>query len=232
MITPRLSSARGHFNHGWLDTYHTFSFSRYHDPEFMGFRSLRVINEDTVAPGRGFPPHPHENMEIITVILTGELAHKDSGGHSRVIRPGDVQHMSAGTGIVHSEFNPSPDQPVNLLQIWIEPNEQEIQPRYDQKHFAPATRRNTLRLVASPDGHDNSIRIHADAKLYVTDLLKGQSADLELLPTRHAWVQVIRGGIDLNGQRLSAGDGAAVSNEDSLKLTATDDAEALIFDLA
>jgi redox-sensitive bicupin YhaK (pirin superfamily) len=232
MITVRKSSERGHFDHGWLDTYHTFSFARYHDPEHMGFRSLRVINEDTVAPGRGFGAHPHDNMEIITYILSGTLAHKDSTGRAQEIKPGDVQHMSAGTGIMHSEFNPSPTEPVHLMQIWIEPSEENIRPAYGQTHFPEAARRDRLRLVASPDGAEGSIAIHTDARLYATILGKGKAAGLDLKPGRHAWVQVLRGGLEVNGEKLAAGDGAGISDEKSLALTATDDAEALVFDLA
>jgi redox-sensitive bicupin YhaK (pirin superfamily) len=232
MITPRLSSDRGHFDHGWLDTYHTFSFSRYYDPKFMGFRALRVINEDVVAAGRGFAPHPHDNMEIITYILSGTLAHKDSAGHSQEIKPGDVQHMSAGSGIVHSEFNPSRDTPVHLMQIWIEPGKENIKPHYDQTHFDADQRANRLRLVASPDGADGSIPLNADARLYATLLDQGKSVSTDLPESRHGWLQVLRGGVDVNGTTLAAGDGAAISDEPKLTVTAKEKAEFLLFDLA
>lgn len=232
MITVRRSAERGHFDHGWLDTFHTFSFSRYYDPAFMGFRALRVINEDTVAPGRGFAPHPHDNMEILTYIISGRLAHKDSAGHAQEIVPGDVQHMSAGRGIVHSEFNPSRDEPVHLIQIWIEPAQENGEPHYQQRHYSEEARRGRLALVASPDGADGSLKIGQDARLYATILPRGADADLALEPGRHAWVQVLRGGVRLNGTPLNAGDGAAVSDEPSLSLEATEDAEALVFDLA
>lgn len=232
MITIRKASDRGHFDHGWLDTYHTFSFARYHDPDFMGFRSLRVINEDRVAPGRGFGNHPHDNMEIITWVLSGQLAHKDSTGRNGTIKPGDAQHMSAGTGIMHSEFNPSPTEPVHLIQIWIEPSEQNIRPAYHQEHFPEESGRGRLRLIASPDGADGSLKMAADARLFVTNLAPAQSVTLDLRPGRHAWVQVLRGGVEVNGQKLATGDGAAASDEPALRLTATEDAEALVFDLA
>lgn len=232
MLTLRPSSARGHFDHGWLDTFHSFSFARYYDPKFMGFRSLRVINEDIVAPGRGFGSHPHDNMEIITYILSGTLAHKDSTGAAHQIVPGDVQHMSAGSGIMHSEFNPSPTEPVHLMQIWIEPATENIKPAYDQKHFSEESRRNQLRLVASPDGADGSIPINADARLFATLLDSGKSATLSLAKGRHAWIQLLRGELTANNQKLAAGDGLAISDESKVTLTATKNAEALIFDLA
>lgn len=232
MITIRKASDRGHANHGWLDTYHTFSFASFYDPKFMGFRSLRVINDDKVAPGRGFGTHPHDNMEIITYILSGTLRHKDSMGHQQDIVPGEVQHMSAGTGIMHSEFNPSPTEPVHLYQIWIEPKSESVKPVYHQTRFAPESRLNTLRLVASPDGADGSIPINADAKLFASTVQPGKSVAFKLASGRHGWVQVLRGGLTANGSALTAGDGAAISNENSVTLTATSEAEVLVFDLA
>lgn len=232
MITIRKRTDRGHFNFGWLDTSHTFSFGHYHDPDFMGFRSLRVINEDRVAPGQGFGEHPHEDMEIISYVLDGALAHRDSLGTVKTLEPGEVQRMSAGSGIRHSEFNHSTTQPTHFLQIWLRPDRRGVKPGYDQRRFAPALRANRLCLVVSPDGADGSISIHQDAKLYTTNLDAGKSVTLALASGRHAWVQVARGEVTLNGQRLEAGDGAAVSNEAALELHAATDAEALVFDLA
>ncbi len=232
MIVKRPSEARGHFDHGWLDTYHTFSFSSYHDPEHMGFRALRVINEDVVGPGQGFPPHSHRDMEIITYVLAGALEHRDSMGHHSVIVPGEVQRMSAGTGVTHSEFNPSVNEPVHLLQIWILPARAGRRPEYEQKGFAPEGKRGTLRLVAAGDGRDGAVTIHQDADLYATLLRVGERVKHRLGPTRHAWVQMVSGGITLNGAALHAGDGAAVSDEADLELAATVDAEVLLFDLA
>lgn len=232
MITIRRAEERGHFDFGWLNTYHTFSFGEYYDPRNMGFRSLRVINEDFVHPGRGFPTHGHSDMEIITYVLEGGLAHKDSMGNGSIIRPGDVQRMSAGTGIRHSEANPSNDESVHLLQIWILPNVTGIEPGYEEKKFDDEEKRGRLRLVASPDGSDGSVKIHQDARLSVTLLDSGQQVGYELSPNRHAWVQVARGTIELNGQALKQGDGAAISNEQALTLTGTEPAEILLFDLA
>lgn len=232
MITIRPSSARGHFDHGWLNTYHTFSFASYYDPKFMGFRGLRVINEDFVAPGRGFAPHPHDNMEIITVILSGQLAHKDSTGENHVIQPGDVQHMSAGTGIVHAEFNPSRTEPVHLMQIWIEPKDENIKPSYEQANIPIDSRRGRLTLLAAPDSTNGAVPLRADARLYATALDTGQTVQQTLAPGRHGWLQVLKGDLTLNGQTLSAGDGAAISDESTLTLNATSPAEALLFDLA
>lgn len=232
MITIRKSSERGHMNHGWLDTYHTFSFGSYYDPKHMGFRSLRVINDDTVAPGRGFGSHPHDNMEIITYILSGALAHKDSMGHQQSITPGEVQHMSAGTGIMHSEFNPSPDEPVHLYQIWIEPDKENVKPRYSQTRFAPEGRRNALKLVASPDGSDGSIPIYSDTKLFASTIEAGKAVSHAIPAGRHAWVQVLKGEAEVNGSKVSTGDGAALSNEPSVTVKADKEAEILLFDLA
>ena len=229
MVRP--AAERGHGNHGWLDTWHTFSFSDYYDPRFMGFRVLRVINEDTVAPGRGFPTHGHRDMEIISYVLEGALEHRDSLGTGSVIRPGDVQRMSAGTGVRHSEFNGSPSEPVHFLQIWIEPARAGIAPGYEQKTFADADKQGRLRLVASPDGADGSVTIHQDARVFATRLGPDESIEHKLAPGRHAWVQVTRGALGVNGQRLAHGDGAAVSGESVVRLDGERDAETLVFDL-
>jgi redox-sensitive bicupin YhaK (pirin superfamily) len=228
-IAIRRAAERGHADHGWLDTWHTFSFADYYDPRHMGFRVLRVINEDFVAPGRGFPPHPHRDMEIITYVLAGALEHRDSLGTGSVIRPGEVQRMSAGTGVRHSEANPSVTEPLHLLQIWIEPAVRGIPPSYEQKAFGDGHAR--LRLVASPDGAEESVTIHQDARLYITALASGQSVAHRLGPGRHAWLQVTRGELTLNGQPMASGDGAAVSDEGAVTLVATARAEALLFDL-
>jgi quercetin 2,3-dioxygenase len=234
MITVRPASQRGHFNHGWLDTYHTFSFADYRDPKHVHFRALRVINEDVVAAGRGFGMHPHENMEIITYVLSGSLEHRDSLGTGEVIRPGDGQRMSAGTGILHSEFNPSPTEPVHLLQIWIMPDKdkRDVEPSYEQKPFPDAEKRGQWRLIASPTGEQGSVTIHADASLRVTKLAPGESLPLTLRDGRHAWLQMAKGAATLNGTLLHQGDGAAISGESGLTLVATEEAEALLFDLA
>jgi hypothetical protein len=231
MIDVRRAKERGHADHGWLDTWHTFSFSSYHDPRFMGFRALRVINEDTVAPGQGFPPHGHRDMEIISYVLEGGLAHKDSLGTGSVIRPGDVQRMSAGTGVRHSEFNSSGTDAVHFLQIWIEPDSAGITPGYEQKAFAETDKRGRLRLVASPDGAEGSLTIHQDARLYATILGPGQAVAHRLGGGRHAWVQVTRGTLTVNGEPLAQGDGAAISDEATVSLTGETEAEALLFDL-
>jgi quercetin 2,3-dioxygenase len=231
MIKVRKAGERGHFNFGWLDTYHSFSFGDYYDPRHMGFRSLRVINEDFVSPGAGFPTHGHRDMEIVTYILAGGLSHRDSMGNGSVIRPGDVQRMSAGTGVLHSEFNDSEDEPVHLLQIWILPAEQGIAPGYEQTAFAEEERRGRLRLVASPDGREGSVRIHQDASLYASVLDAGARVEHELRPGRHAWLQVARGAVELNGQALGQGDGAAVSDETRLSVAAAEASEVLLFDL-
>jgi len=230
MIGVRKSAERGHANHGWLDSWHTFSFADYHDPNHMGFSVLRVINEDFIAPGQGFPTHPHRDMEIVTWILEGALEHKDSLGTGSVIRPGEAQRMSAGTGIRHSEFNHSKSETVHLLQIWILPDRQGVSPSYEQKSIAPAELTNRLRLVASPDGQDGSVTIHQDARLYATRLNAGEVAHT-LAPGRHAWLQVARGELTLNGQTLAAGDGAGIENESRLTLAASATAEVLLFDL-
>ena len=224
MIRIRKAGERGHFDHGWLDTYHTFSFADYYDPEFMGFRALRVINEDRVEPGRGFGTHSHRDMEIVTYVLDGELEHRDNMGTGSVIRPGEVQRMSAGTGVLHSEVNPSRSNPVHLLQIWILPDRRGIKPEYEQKTF-PDTGK--LRLVASGDGAEGSLKIHQDAKLFAGKL---GSVQYEIAAGRYAWLQVARGTVDINGQKLNAGDGAAIEDEHTLTLRG-DNAEILLFDL-
>jgi len=225
----RQAADRGHADHGWLDTRHTFSFGGYYDARFLGFRVLRVINEDRVAPGQGFPTHAHRDMEIISYVLEGGLEHRDSLGTGSVIRPGDVQRMSAGTGVRHSELNASTSEPVHFLQIWIEPATTGIAPGYEQKAFSDEDKRGRLRLVASPDGADGSVTIHQDVRVYATRLAPGLEVVHRLAPGRHAWVQVARGALSLGG--LGEGDGAAVSDESTLKLVGGKDAEALVFDL-
>jgi redox-sensitive bicupin YhaK (pirin superfamily) len=232
MILVRKSSDRGHADHGWLDSRFTFSFSDYYDPQHVQFRTLRVMNDDRIAGGGGFPTHPHRDMEIVTYVLEGALAHKDSMGNGSVIKPGDVQYMSAGTGVAHSEFNASDSDSAHLYQIWIFPDRQGYKPVYDQKHFTDADKRGKLRLVVSPDGRDGSVQIRQDNKLYATVLAPGESVEHTLKPDRHAYVQVARGSVTLNGQPLDAGDGAAISAEKSLQLTGVKDAEVLLFDLA
>jgi redox-sensitive bicupin YhaK (pirin superfamily) len=232
MIIRRPSNARGLADHGWLKSRHSFSFADYHDPAHMGFRNLRVINEDRVAPGQGFGTHGHRDMEIISYVLAGELAHQDSMGTGSVIRPGDVQRMSAGTGVRHSEMNPSPEQAAHFFQIWLLPARSGIAPGYEQKRFDDAEKRGRLRLVAARDGRDGAITVHADAELYAGLLAPGEHAHLDLQPGRHAWIQVARGAVVANGHELEAGDGAAVSDEAALDLTASSDAEVLVFDLA
>jgi quercetin 2,3-dioxygenase len=232
MIKIRKAEERGHFDFGWLNTYHTFSFGDYYDPRNMGFRSLRVINEDFVHPGRGFPTHGHRDMEIITYVLEGGLEHKDSMGNGSIIRPGDVQRMSAGTGVMHSEANPSRDESVHLLQIWLLPNELNVEPSYAEKKFEDEEKRGRLRLVASPDGSDGSVSMHQDARLYAALLDTEQQVTCELDAGRHAWVQVARGAVELNGQQLKQGDGAAISEERELRIVGTEPSEILLFDLA
>lgn len=232
MITIRKSSERGHFNFGWLDTYHTFSFDQYYDPNYMGFRSLRVINEDRVHPGRGFPTHSHRDMEIITYILGGALQHRDSMGNSSVIRLGDVQRMSAGTGVSHSEANPSQTEPVHLLQIWILPKQRGLDTSYEQKFFADDLKRNKLCLVASEDGSNGSVTVHQDVSLSAAVLDQGKEVSYELKPNRYAWLQVARGAVALSGIDLDQSDGAAISNETDLRITGRAESEVLLFDLA
>jgi hypothetical protein len=232
MITIRRSDERGHFDHGWLDTRHTFSFAGYRDPAYMGFRSLRVINEDRVRPGAGFGAHGHDNMEIITYLVDGGLAHRDSAGHEAVIRPGDVQVMSAGSGIEHSEYNASPDDAAHLLQIWIRPDRRDVEPAYADRTFAPSSGDEGLRLLASRGGRGDSLPLHQDADVYRALLAAGSDAELELRDGRAAWVQVVAGELAVNGQSLAAGDGAAIEGEPALHLAARTDIEALLFDLA
>jgi redox-sensitive bicupin YhaK (pirin superfamily) len=231
MIAVRHREERGVANFGWLDSRHTFSFGEYHDPAHMGFGPLRVINEDRVEPGRGFDTHGHRDMEIISYVLEGALEHKDSIGTGSVIRPGDVQVMSAGTGIRHSEFNHSKQEPVHFLQIWVLPDRQGIAPRYDQKTFPDAEKRGRLRLVGSPDGRDGSIVIHQNAQIYASLLGRSDKVAHTLAPGRKGWVQVIRGTVALNSEILRAGDGAAARDESALTVAALDDAEILLFDL-
>jgi quercetin 2,3-dioxygenase len=232
MITIRPSAERGGGNHGWLNTKHTFSFSDYWDPKWMGFRSLRVINEDRVAPNTGFPAHPHRDMEIITYVLEGKLEHKDSLGTGSVILPGDGQRMSAGSGIRHSEFNPSTTEAVHFLQIWILPEKAALPPSYEQKSFPEAEKQGKLRLIASRDANDGSVKINQDAQLYVALLKPGEEVRHEFAPGRHGWAQVARGAVEVNGKQLNQGDGAAISDEKSLTIKGTEDAEVLLFDLA
>jgi redox-sensitive bicupin YhaK (pirin superfamily) len=233
MITLRKAEDRGRFDHGWLDTRHTFSFADYRDEDHMGFRALRVINEDRVRPGEGFGTHGHRDMEILSYVLEGALAHRDSTGGEGVLRPGEVQRMSAGTGVMHSEFNGSRTEPVHFLQIWLLPDRPGHAPSYEQKLFPEAERRGRLRLVASTDGADGSLRIHQDARVHATVLGKGDAARLALAPGRHAWVQVARGEVTVNGRALVAGDGAALSEEPEVALLGgAAGGEALVFDLA
>jgi quercetin 2,3-dioxygenase len=232
MITIRPETERGGGDFGWLNTHFTFSFDQYYDPRFMGFRSLRVINEDRVQAGHGFPMHPHRDMEIITYVLDGAIEHKDSMGNGSIIRPGDGQRMSAGTGVRHSEANPSQTDPAHLLQIWILPDRKGHEPGYEQKAFPEAEKRGKLRLIASPDGENGSVTIHQDAKLYVSLLEPGQQVKHDLEDGRYAWLQVAKGAVELNGTSLGQGDGAAVSKEHKLTLKGTQNAEILLFDLA
>lgn len=232
MIHIRKSDARGHANHGWLDSRFTFSFADYYDPAHIHFRTLRVMNDDRVAGGAGFPTHPHRDMEIVTYVLEGALEHRDSMGNGSVIRPGDVQYMSAGTGVTHSEFNASETEAVHLYQIWMFPDHKGHKPVYGQKHFAEADKRGKLRLVVSPDGREGSVKIRQDNELYATLLARGETVKHELKAQRHAYVQVARGSVTLNGQTLETGDGAAVSEEHSIELAGVQDAEVLVFDLA
>ena len=231
MIALRKANERGHANHGWLDSYFSFSFAEYHDPQHMGFGSLRVINEDVVRPGAGFGTHGHRDMEIITYILAGALEHKDSMGNGSVIRPGDVQRMSAGRGVQHSEFNASPSELVHLLQIWIQPNVMGIPPSYEEQHFDVASRRGKLRLIASADGRDGSVTIHQDAAVYAALLDGAERASHALAPGRKAYVHVARGKVTVNGNALGAGDALKASGESALVLERGDNAEILLFDL-
>jgi len=231
MIKVRKSKERGHANHGWLDTHYTFSFSDYYDPRFQGFRNLRVINEDFIEADQGFPKHGHRDMEIITYMIEGELSHKDSMGNGETIRPNEVQRMTAGTGVLHSEYS-SPTDKTHLLQIWILPEKHGLTPSYEQKLFAPEDKKGRLRLIASKGGDDGSVLINQDVKVYASVLDSGRQVSHEVGENRHAWIQVISGGLDVNGYSLEKGDGAAISEEKSLKIAATDEAtEFLLFDL-
>ena len=229
-MTIRKANERGHASHGWLDTYHTFSFADYYDPQWMGFRSLRVINDDLVMPGMGFGTHPHRDMEIITYILSGALQHKDSMGNGRIIRAGEVQYMAAGTGVQHSEFNPSKEEAVRLLQIWIQPDRKGVPPRYAEKSFAHVAP-GTLHLVTSKAGRDGSIAIHQDADLWLAKLEAGQAISHSLANDRHAWVHVAEGEVEVNGETLSGGAAVAVSGRNNLQLAATRPSQVLLFDL-
>lgn len=233
MINIRRSEERGHFDHGWLKTYHTFSFADYYDPKHVHFRSLRVINEDFVAPGRGFGMHPHRDMEIITYVLDGELAHKDSMGNGSVIRRDEVQRMTAGSGVMHSEFNHSGDGPIHLLQIWIFPEKKGLQPGYEQRVYPESQKAGKLLLIASRTARDGSVQIHQDADLYASVLTEGQEVTHTLGPGRDGWLQLARGTVMLNGQLLKSGDGAAISGETQIKVRGdSEKAEFLLFDLA
>jgi quercetin 2,3-dioxygenase len=232
MITIRRSNDRGHFNHGWLDTYHTFSFSDYQDRDHMRFRSLRVINEDRVAPGQGFGTHGHRDMEIVTYVLSGALEHRDSMGNGEILRPGEFQRMSAGTGIQHSEFNPAKDEPVHLYQIWLLPERKGLTPSYEQRAFNHEQRPNELVLVASPDGRDQALSIKQDAQIYLSKLTNDGNVQHKLATGRAAWLQVLRGSVTLNGDKLETSDGAAIEDVAELNIAATEPAEILLFDMA
>jgi quercetin 2,3-dioxygenase len=232
MIQVRRAEERGHADYGWLNTYHTFSFNTYHDERFMGFRALRVINDDIIKPGQGFGTHPHRDMEIITFVLGGALEHKDSMGNGSIIRPGDVQRMSAGSGITHSEFNPSQDEKVQLLQIWILPKSKGIEPGYEQKAFLREDKLGQFRLMASEDGRDDSVSIFQDANIYASILEKDFKISMPLSLDRHAWIHVAYGRVRLGDQVLNSGDGVAVSEENVIELTGLDTSELLLFDLA
>ena len=231
MLTLRKSQERGHADHGWLDSYHSFSFANYYDPEHMGWGNLRVINEDRIAPGTGFGTHGHRDMEIISYVLQGNLAHKDSMGNVKGIPPGDVQRMSAGTGVQHSEFNHAPEQTTHFLQIWIEPNQRGIPPSYEQKTFEEGEKRGRLRLVASPDAAEGSVKIHADARLYAGLFDGEEAADLQLASGRKGYVHLVRGELEVNGRELKDGDAALLDDETTVRLRKGRGAEVLVFDL-
>jgi len=232
MLVVRRSQDRGYFDHGWLKTYHTFSFADYHDPKFAGFRSLRVINEDRVAPGHGFPTHAHADMEILSYVLEGALEHRDSLGNGSVIRPGELQRMSAGTGVEHSEANPSKDEPVHFLQIWIHPERRGLKPSYEQREFGLAGKPSHWVLMASPGAEDQALRIHQDVKLWGAVLQPAQSLGYELAPGRYAWLQLARGEVSVDDVHLNAGDGLAVSDLTAIETEAHQPSELLLFDLA
>lgn len=232
MLTIRKSQERGFADHGWLKSFHSFSFAGYYDPKYMGWGNLRVINEDRIAPGTGFGTHGHRDMEIISYVLSGELAHKDTLGNVKGIPPGDVQRMSAGSGVQHSEFNHAPNDTTHFLQIWIEPNEKGITPSYEQKSYSVSEKSGALRLVASPDGAQGSVTIHADARLYAGLLDGSQTAELNLAPNRKSYVHVVRGDVDVNGTSLASGDAAMIDGETLIKLDHGKNAEVLVFDLS
>jgi redox-sensitive bicupin YhaK (pirin superfamily) len=232
MFRVRRSGERGHFNHGWLNTYHTFSFSEYYDPAWTQFRSLRVMNEDVVAPGQGFGMHGHRDMEIITIVLSGQLEHRDSLGNGDVLTPGELQHMTAGSGIRHSEFNPSPTEPVHLYQIWLLPERAGLTPAYQQQRFDPADWQGKFRVVASRDGESGSLKIHQDARLLLGEFSAEQQVEQPLAKDRFGWLQVLRGSVVVQGETLNAGDGAALSELDSLAIEVVEPSQVLLFDLA
>lgn len=232
MFQIRKADQRGHADHGWLNTFHTFSFAGYHDPQHMGFRSLRVMNEDRVAPSEGFGTHGHQNMEIISYVLSGSLEHKDSMGNGEVLRPGEFQRISAGSGITHSEFNPSSTEPVHFYQIWLLPNVSNIHPSYEQKEFTDAEKIARLRLVASPNGRDGSLSIHQDANVYLSLVSNADEIVYSLQPGRHAWLQVLSGQLMVNDYSLSTSDGVAISDEPTITIKGTEESEFMLFDLA
>ena len=232
MIAIRKAEDRGHADHGWLKSHHTFSFADFRDPDHKKFRGLRVINEDLVAPGRGFGTHAHDNMEIISYVMAGALEHKDSMGNGEVLRPGEFQRISAGSGITHSEFNPSSTEPAHFYQIWLIPDQRDLEPSYEQREFKDSEKHNQLRLVASPNGAQDSIKIHADAKVYLSKLGKGNEVKSQLEEGRFGWLQVISGNVSVNGNSLSQSDGVAISDETDLSIFANEDAEIMFFDLA
>jgi redox-sensitive bicupin YhaK (pirin superfamily) len=232
MFQIRKADQRGHADHGWLNTYHTFSFAGYQDPQHMGFRVLRVMNEDRVAPGQGFGTHAHDNMEIISYVLAGALEHKDSMGNGEVLRPGEFQRISAGSGITHSEFNPSAAEPVHFYQIWLEPNISNIEPSYEQNEFADEEKRGRLRLVASPDGRDGSLRIHQDANVFLSVVSDNSEIKYSVPANRYAWLQLLFGRVTVNGHSLSTNDGVAISDEPAIVIQGNEESEFMLFDLA
>lgn len=232
MLQIRRAHERGHVDHGWLDSHHTFSFASYHDPKFMGFRSLRVLNEDRVAAGQGFGTHAHRDMEIVSYVFDGELEHRDSMGNGEVLKPGEFQRITAGTGITHSEFNPSTDQATHFYQIWLPPERKGLEPGYEQKPFDASARRNRLQRVASRDAAGGSLRIHADATIYLLDLESGHAVTHAIPKGRHFWIQILKGGVDVNGHSLQTNDAAALSDEPEVQLLARENSELMLFDLA
>ena len=232
MLTIRRSEERGHANHGWLESHHTFSFAGYHDPQHMGFRTLRVMNEDQVAAGQGFGTHGHRDMEIVSYVLDGELEHKDSMGNGEVLRPGEFQRITAGTGITHSEFNPSTEHATHFYQIWLLPERNGLEPSYEQKKFDRAGRANRWQLVASRDANEESLRIHQDARIYLADLNRGKQLSYDIAKGRHLWLQILKGSIEIDGRKLQTSDAVAISEESRISLTAETDSELMLFDLA